>query len=84
MERLSMLSGAVRKRAGAMSDSTGARSFSETEGDCVSYAEPRMQEGQCGGDTRYRTGNPTEAHLLNRRFSMRSTGVLFVGWTDGN
>lgn len=43
-----------------------------------------MQEGQCGGDTRYRTGNPTEALLVNRRFSMRSTGVLFVGWTDGN
>jgi hypothetical protein len=43
-----------------------------------------MQEGQCGGDTRYRTGNPTEALFVNRRFSMRSTGVLFVGWTDGN
>jgi hypothetical protein len=24
-----------------------------------------MQEGQCGGDTRYRTGNPTEALLVN-------------------
>jgi|GEM_PF-1586751 hypothetical protein len=43
-----------------------------------------MQEGQCGGATRYRTGNPTEALLGDRRFSMRSTGVLLVGWTDGN
>jgi len=57
------LCGAVGKRAGAASDLIGAESLTETKGECARHAGPRVQEGQCGGDSRYRTGNPTEAFL---------------------
>jgi hypothetical protein len=79
------LCGAVGKRAGAASDLIGAQSLTETKGECARDTLSRVcRKVSAVALPATAPAIRRKRFLANRRFSMRSTGVLLVGWTDGN